>query len=82
MPRRSTLRLTTRSVDALLGGVADVAGARTAQGRAGFVAVATQFSGIRITMPPMTSFNSKSVRGLSRWLLWQVTQACETATSA
>jgi len=37
--------------------------------------------GIRITMPPMISFSLKSLRGLSLWLLWQVTQASATALS-
>lgn len=38
--------------------------------------------GIVITIPPMTSLSLKSRLGLSRWVLWQVTQAFDTARSA
>jgi len=39
-------------------------------------------TGIRITTPPITSPSSKSVRGVSAWPLWQLTQAGATAVSA
>ena len=39
-------------------------------------------NGMRITTPPITSPSLKSLRGLSAWPLWQLTQAGEIATSA